>query len=131
VRWLVVRLCALNDEPHENGRGDENHQPAHPFRRPPIIFNPSRPPIPPPELGFGVGDNRSLVDHRRASWILSDIVWRGAFHRHIKTIGGRTAMPAMNAQLESEFRFAVRPAINTAKTQTVASTVLSDMSCMP
>jgi hypothetical protein len=40
-------------------------------------------------------------------------------------------MPAMNAQLESEFRFAVRPAINTAKTQTVASTVLSDMSCMP
>ena len=63
--------------------------------------------------------------------MLSDIVWRGAFHRHIMKIGGKTATPARTAQLESEFRFPARPAINTAETQTVARTALSDMSCMP
>lgn len=46
------------------------------------------------------------------------------------TIGGQTANPARIAQLDSEFRFPARPAINTAETQTAANTVLSDMSCM-
>ena len=62
-----AHLCELNDEPHEKGRGDENHQPAHPFRRPPVTFSPSRLPLPPPEFGFGVSDDRRLIGHRRAS----------------------------------------------------------------
>ena len=62
--------------------------------------------------------------------MLSDILWRGAFHRHIMMIGGRTATPARTAQLDS-VRFDTKPAINTAKTQTVARTALIDMSCMP
>jgi len=62
--------------------------------------------------------------------MLSDIVWPGAFHRHIMTIGGRTATVARTAQLDSEFRLPVRPVINTAETQTVASTDLSDTRCI-
>src|SRR4026209_1571152 len=61
--------------------------------------------------------------------MLSDRVWRGALH-HIMTIGGRRATPASTAQLHSEFSFAARPAINTAETQTVATTALSDASCI-
>ena len=62
--------------------------------------------------------------------MLPDRLWRGAFHRHIMTIGGRTATPARTAQLDSEFRFPARPAINTAEIQTVARTASSDTSCM-
>ena len=52
--------------------------------------------------------------------MLSDILWRGAFHRQYMTIGGRAATPARTAQPDSEFRFPARPAINTAETQMVA-----------
>jgi len=63
--------------------------------------------------------------------MLSDIVWRGAFHRHIMTMGGRTATAAMTTHLVSESRVTVKPAIITAEIQTVASTALSDMSGIP
>ena len=62
--------------------------------------------------------------------MLSDMVWRGAFHRHIMTIGGTRATPARTAQLDSVFTFPETPAINTAEIQTVAITALSDTSCM-
>ena len=45
--------------------------------------------------------------------MFSDMVWRGLFHRHIMTSGGRTARPARAVQLDSEFRFPAMPAIHT------------------
>jgi len=63
--------------------------------------------------------------------MLSDIVWRGAFHRHIMTMGGRTATAVMTTHLVSESRVTVKPAITTAEIQTVPSTALSDMSGIP
>jgi len=63
----------LNDEPHEKGRGDENHQPAHPFRHPPVSSGRSRLPVPPPEFAFRIGDSRSVSGHRVASTVLSDM----------------------------------------------------------
>jgi len=133
VMWTAheVHLRELDDEPHDKNGGDENHQPAHPCGRPPVIFSPSRLPVPPQELGFAAADDHTLIGHRRASWMLSDIVWAGAFHHHIMTIVGQTATPARTAQLVSEFRFPATPAINTAETQTVARTALSHTSCMP
>ena len=53
--------------------------------------------------------------------MLSEIVWRGAFHRHIITIGGMTATPARTVQLVTEFRFPAMPAINAADTQKVGT----------
>ena len=47
------------------------------------------------------------------------------------TIGATTAKLARTAQLDGEFRFPVRPQINTAETQMVANTASSDTSCMP
>src|SRR5580765_5966520 len=64
--------------------------------------------------------------------MLSDIVWRGAFHRNIiSTIGGMTATPARTVQPVTVFRVPAMPAINAADSQTVARTPLSDTSCMP
>ena len=64
--------------------------------------------------------------------MLSDIVWRGAFHRNIiSTIGGMTATPARTVQLVTEFWFPAMPAINAADSQTAARAPLSDTSCMP
>lgn len=63
--------------------------------------------------------------------MLSEIVCAGLFHRHIMTIGGRRARPVRRAQLNIEFRFPARPAINTAEIQTAASTALSDRDCIP
>ena len=62
--------------------------------------------------------------------MLSDTVWRGLFHRHIMTIGGRTATPARTAQPDGEFRFPTMPATHTPKTQTVAETALIDTNGM-
>lgn len=62
--------------------------------------------------------------------MLCDVVWRGSFHRHIMTSGGRTAMPARTVQLENEFTFPAMPAIDTAKTQSSAMVVLIDTSCI-
>jgi hypothetical protein len=63
--------------------------------------------------------------------MLSDSVWLGAFNRHIMTIGGNKAKPARIVQLDSEFRFPAKPAINTAEIQTMAKPTLSEMSCIP
>jgi hypothetical protein len=57
--------------------------------------------------------------------MLSDMVWRGSFHRHIMTSGGRTARAA---QLVSAFRFPAMPAKHTAETQTAARMPLIDTS---
>jgi hypothetical protein len=62
--------------------------------------------------------------------MLLDMLCGGSFHRHIMTIGGRTAAPARTVQLDREFRFPARPAIPTAATQPVAKTALIDKRCI-
>ena len=129
---LSMRLthAQLNDEPHEKGRGDENHQPAHRFRRPPVTFSPSRLPLPPTGVRLR-GRRRSQPDRSSACLLnaLGQTLARSVPPPHHDD-GGRTATPARTAQLDSEFRFPARPAINTAEIQTVARTALSDTSCM-
>src|SRR5690348_109253 len=63
--------------------------------------------------------------------MLSDMVWGGAFHRHIITSGGRMATLARAVQLAAESTFPMMPAINAADTQRAARPALSDTSCMP
>ena len=58
------------------------------------------------------------------------MVWGGAFHRHIITIGGMMARPAKTGQLAPESTFPAMPPINAADTQRMARPALSDMSCM-
>ena len=62
--------------------------------------------------------------------MLSDIVWRGALHRHIKMSGGTTASPARSVQLENESTFPAIPMINAADTQSMTMMSLTETSCM-
>lgn len=62
--------------------------------------------------------------------MLSDMVWRGSFHRHIMTSGGTTATPVTTVQLENESKFRAMPMTNTANTQSIAMMVLIETSCM-
>ena len=62
--------------------------------------------------------------------MLSDMVWRGSFHRHIMTSGGTTATHVRTAQLENESSFPTMPMMNVADTQSMAMTDLIDKSCM-
>jgi hypothetical protein len=62
--------------------------------------------------------------------MVSDMVWRGSFHRHIMTSGGRTARPARTAQPSSERRLPARPAVQTAETQSAVTVALMESSCI-
>lgn len=62
--------------------------------------------------------------------MLSDMVWRGAFHRHIKMSGGTTATPARRVQLENESTFPAMPMMNAADTQSMTMMSLIGTSCM-
>ena len=62
--------------------------------------------------------------------MVSDVVWRGSFHRHIMTSGGSTARPARTAQPDSDRKLPVMPAVQTAETQTAVTVALLESSCI-
>ena len=62
--------------------------------------------------------------------MVSDMVGRGSFHRHIVTSGGRIARPARTAQPDSDRKLLARPAVQTAETQTAVTVVLRESSCI-
>ena len=62
--------------------------------------------------------------------MVCDRVWRGAFHRHIMTSGGRTATPARTIQLDNELTFPAVPAVHTAEIQSTAMMAFIEISCM-
>jgi hypothetical protein len=62
--------------------------------------------------------------------MLSDMVGRRSFHRHIITSGGRTARPATTAQSVSDRKLPAIPAVQTAETQTAVTMVLMESSCI-
>ena len=62
--------------------------------------------------------------------MLSDMVGRGAFHRHIMTSGGRIARPARAAQSDSNRKLPAIPAVQTAETQTAVTVALMELSCI-
>lgn len=61
--------------------------------------------------------------------MLGNMLWRG-LPRRIMTSGGRAAMPARTVQPENEFKFPAIPAVDTAETQGMAMTALSDPYCI-
>ena len=61
--------------------------------------------------------------------MVCDMVWRGAFHRHIMTSGGRTATPATTIQLDNELTLPAMPALHTAEIQSPAMMAF-ETSCM-
>ena len=62
--------------------------------------------------------------------MLSDMVWRGSFHRHIMTSGGTTATTVTTAQLENESKCRAIPMMNVADTQSRAMMDVIDKRCM-
>jgi hypothetical protein len=62
--------------------------------------------------------------------MLSDMLWRGLFHRHIMTSGGMTARPARTVHADSDFTLPPMPAAHSAETQTVAAVALMELSCI-
>ena len=93
-------------------------------------FSPSCLPFPLRNPGFGVRDDRNVRRYRRASRMLSEMLWGGSFHSHIMTIVGRRATLARTVKLDGELRCPAMPTIQTANTQTAATTALIDASCM-
>ena len=71
---LWPRSGQLTDEPDDQGRHDEEHHGAHSRSRSPVTGGTSRLPIPPPDIRFHVGDDRSVIRHWSASSMLSDMV---------------------------------------------------------
>jgi hypothetical protein len=55
--------------------------------------------------------------------MLWDMVWRGSFHRHIITSGGRRATPARTVRLSMELTFPAKPGRDTAKTQSMTALI--------
>jgi len=121
--------CELNEEPHSQRRNDEEQQCAHSRGASPIIRSTSRLPVSPPDFRFSVGDDRNVTRHWSASWILSDMLWRGLFHPHIVASGGRMA-PDRTVQPDIDLKLPAMPAVYTADTQRVATVALMDSSCM-
>ena len=62
--------------------------------------------------------------------MLSDMLWRGPFHRHIMASGGRMATPDRTVQPDIDLKLPAMPAVYTAETQTVATVALMDSSCI-
>ena len=62
--------------------------------------------------------------------MLSDMVGRGSFHRHIMTSGGRAARPSRIAQPDIDCTLPAIPAVQTAETQTAANVALMESSCI-
>jgi hypothetical protein len=62
--------------------------------------------------------------------MVSDMVLRGAFHRHIMTSGGRTARLVRSAQPDSDRTLPAMPARQPAETQTAATVPLMESSFM-
>ena len=122
--------CRLNDEPHDQSGDDEQHQCAHSRSRSPVTRGTWGLPIAPPDVRSHVREYRSLNRHRPACRMLSDMVWRGSFHRHIITSGGTTATPVRTAQPKNESTFSAMPMMNAANTQSMARMSLIETSCM-
>lgn len=62
--------------------------------------------------------------------MLSDMVWRGLFHHHIMTSGGRTATPARTAQADNDLKLPAMAAAHTAEIQTVVTVALMERNCI-
>jgi hypothetical protein len=62
--------------------------------------------------------------------MVSDMVRRGTFHRHIMTSGGRSARPARAGQSDIDRELPAIPAVQTAETQTAVIVVLMEPSCI-
>jgi hypothetical protein len=60
--------------------------------------------------------------------MVSDMVRRGTFHRHIMTSGGRSARPARAGQSDIDRELPAIPAVQTAETQTAVTVVLMESS---
>jgi hypothetical protein len=120
----------LNEEPHGQRRNDEEQQCAHSRGASPIIRSTLRLPVSPSDFRFSVGDDRNVTRHWSASWILSDMLWRGLFHRHIMASGGRIATPDRTVQPDMDLKLPAMPAVRTAETQTLATVALIDSSCI-
>jgi len=60
--------------------------------------------------------------------MLSDMVWRGSFHRHIMTSGGTRATPVRTVQLGKECIFPAMPKMSTIEIQSIAMMALVDTS---
>ena len=62
--------------------------------------------------------------------MLSDMVSRGSFQRHIMTTGGTTATAVRTVQLQNESTLRANPMMNAADIQRMAMTGLIDINCM-
>ena len=78
--------CELNDEAHGQRRNDEQHQPTHSRGRSLVTRRTSGLPVSPPDVRFGVRDDRNVTRHWRVSLMLSDMLCGQLFHRHIMHI---------------------------------------------
>jgi hypothetical protein len=109
----------LNEEPHDQNRNDEKHQSAHSRGRSPITRGTSRLPVAPPDFRIGLGDDRNVTRHWSASWMLSDMVWRGLLDRHTMKSGETTETPARTVRSDGDVKLPEMPAVHTAHTQTI------------
>ena len=62
--------------------------------------------------------------------MLSDMVWRGLFHHHIMTSGGRAATPARTTHADNDLKLPAMAAAHTAEIQTVVTAALMERNCI-
>jgi hypothetical protein len=117
-------------EPDNPSDYDDQRHVAHSRSRSSVIGGTSRLPIAPSDIGFQVGDDgsNSVIRHRRASRMISDMVAGGSFQRHIMTSGGRIARAVMTVQPDSDPTWSALPAAYTAKTQSAVTVALMELS---
>jgi hypothetical protein len=62
--------------------------------------------------------------------MVSDMVWRGLFHRHIRRAAAGQRRRPEPVQPDSDLKLLATPAAHTAETETVATVALMDSCCI-
>jgi hypothetical protein len=114
----------LNQETDGQTDGDDSNQLDHRSGSPSIGFVASSLPLVPPDVGFPLKGGRNERGHRRACWMLSDIVCRGSLHIHGTKMSGSSARPARMVQPATDVTPNASPTTHSAITQRADVTFL-------
>jgi hypothetical protein len=114
----------LNQKTDAQTDEDESNQSDHRGGSPSIGFVASSLPLVPPDVGFPLKGGRNERGHRRACWMLSDIVCRGSLHIHGRKMSGSSARLARMVQPATDVTPNASPTAHIAITQRADVTFL-------